>query len=133
MDFAETYRHEVIQSRRDRSRRALFWSRIVGILLVLTIAAILRVEPELRRALAIAGSDAIIAVMGRSTPDTAQAALPQGAQGTQIQVSARPRDRVKVNRPGQTPTAQPESAGQVDPQALAREIEKQFQNLNPRP
>ncbi|APE42768.1 hypothetical protein BOO69_04510 [Sulfitobacter alexandrii] len=65
MEFAETYRQEVLRSRQDRARRALFWSRVLGLVLMLTVAAVLRAEPELRRALATAGTDAILAVAGR--------------------------------------------------------------------
>ncbi|MDD9719981.1 hypothetical protein PVW51_04725 [Sulfitobacter sp. PR48] len=131
MDFFETYRHEVLQSRRDRSRRALFWSRILGIVLMLTIAAILRAEPDLRRALTTAGSDAILAMMGRdaaATPQASPAVLPQGAENNAVQVSTRPRDRVKVNRPtaGATGPA-------LDPAAMANETGAQLQTLKPRP
>jgi len=131
MGFSETYRHEVLQSRRDRSRRALFWSRILGIVLMLTIAAILRAEPDLRRALTTAGSDAILAMMGRdaaSTPQATPVVLPQGAENNAVQVSTRPRDRVRVNRPtaGATGPA-------LDPAAMANETGAQLQTLKPRP
>ena len=68
MEFAQTYRHEVIQSRRDRSRRARFWSRIVGIVLMLTIAAVLKMEPDLRRALSEAGTNAILQIASKPDP-----------------------------------------------------------------
>lgn len=131
MGFSETYRHEVLQSRRDRSRRALFWSRILGIVLMLTIAAILQAEPDLRRALTTAGSDAILAMMGRdaaATPHASPAALPQGAENHAVQVSTRPRDRVKVNRPTTDATGPA-----LDPAAMANETGAQLQTLKPRP
>ncbi len=131
MGFSETYRHEVLQSRRDRSRRALFWSRILGIVLMLTIAAILRAEPDLRRALTTAGSDAILAMMGRdatATPQASPAALLQGAENNAVQVSSRPRDRVRVNRPTADATGPA-----LDPAAMANETGAQLQTLKPRP
>jgi hypothetical protein len=103
MRFSETYQHEVIQSRRDRSRRAHFWSRLLGIVLMLTLGAILRSEPQLRQDLAIAGSDAILWVSGR----VAQPAASRNAP------SAPPAPTgVKINRFGST-------SGQTEGQAVA--------------
>ena len=132
MKFAETYRHEVIQSRRDRSRRALFWSRVLGIVLMLMIAAVLRSEPELRRALSTAGSDAILAMAGRVAAP-AGVDLPKGADDTAVQISARPRDRVKVNRPGSIRPVQPDLAGGVDTEALSRMVQQQINQMPVRP
>lgn len=136
MEFAETYRHEVIASRRDRSRRALFWSRIVGIVLMLTVAAVLRAEPEFRKALTTAGSDAIIAMMGRHNPTAPQAGAlspPTDAKEKTVQVSVRPRDRVKVNRPDLRQTAQKGFGEAIDAEALSREVGTQLQNMKLRP
>ena len=64
MSFAETYRAEVLQSRRDRARKAFFWSRILSVVLMLNIALILRAEPELRRALIVSGMSLMSSVTG---------------------------------------------------------------------
>tara|TARA_R110002124_G_scaffold20886_2_gene81200 strand:+ start:747 stop:1184 length:438 start_codon:yes stop_codon:yes gene_type:complete len=145
MEFAETYRYEVIQSRRDRSRRALFWSRILGIVLMLTIAGVLRSEPDLRRALSTAGSDAILAIAGRNgAPTPAPMALPKGTDDQTVHVSTRPRDRIKVNRPtqsertlgpqtGGSPTMPPDFANNVDPEALSNMVQQQLKQMRPRP
>ncbi|QFT57374.1 hypothetical protein FIU94_00945 [Sulfitobacter sp. THAF37] len=138
MNFAETYRHEVLQSRRDRSRRALFWSRILGIVLMLTIGAVLRAEPDLRRALATAGSDAILAMTGRAAaapaaPLSVPAAPPQTAQDHGVRVATRPRDRVKVNRPANAQPVADATGPAIDPAALANEIGAQLQTMKPRP
>jgi hypothetical protein len=132
MEFVETYRHEVIQSRRDRARRALFWSRILGIVLMLMIGAVLRAEPELRRALSTAGSDAILAMMGHSAA-TPQAVLPKGADDNAVQISTRPRDRVKVNRPAQGLAKRPEFAADLDIEDLSRSVGAQLNNMPVRP
>ncbi|AXI41262.1 hypothetical protein [Sulfitobacter sp. SK011] len=112
MSFKETYRSEVLQSRRDRSRRAFFWGRILGLALMLTIGAILRSEPELRRALAGAGMDAIMAVAG------ARQAPQQVAQATQSPTSL-PKSRIKVNRFGDPDDASPASP---DAQSVADDL-----------
>ena len=95
MEFSDTYRDQVLQSRKDRSRRAIFWSRIVGVVLMLTVGVILRSEPGLRADLANAGMDFIATVSGQQ--DVASAAEAPQINNRQLQ------DRVKVNRPGQVP------------------------------
>ncbi len=101
MSFSETYHAEVLQSRRDRSRRAMFWARILGLVLVLTIGAILRSEPALRSALADVGMTAIMRVTGNGA---SQQAATQAAPTT----SALPVSRVKVNRFGAAQPAPPQ-------------------------
>lgn len=114
MSFQETYRSEVLQSRRHRSRRAHFWARFFGLILLLTVGATLRSEPELRRALAGAGMDAVMAVAGRVVPG------PQAPQGAKVeQISNLPTSRIKVNR-FKADTANPDQA--IDPQALAQDV-----------
>lgn len=120
-EFSDIYRAEVMQSRRDRSRRAFFWARIVGLALMLTIGATLRSEPELRSALARAGMDGVMAVAGRSQPD------PRVAQ---ISPSEKlPTSRIKVNRFGSS-SGTPEA--QVDAQALVQELGRAMDALNVR-
>ena len=95
MEFSDTYRDQVLQSRKDRSRRAIFWSRIVGVVLMLTVGVILRSEPGLRADLANAGMDFIATVSGQQ--DVASTHEAPQINNRQLQ------DRVKVNRPGQVP------------------------------
>jgi hypothetical protein len=111
MDFKETYRTEVMQSRRDRSRRAFFWARFFGLALMLTIGATLRSEPELRKALASAGMDAVMAVAGRTQNSQTAALAPQSA--------SLPKSHFKVNR-FSSPVETPDQS--VDPDALAAEL-----------
>lgn len=59
MSFDETYQAEVLLSRRARSQRALFWAKIVGFVLMLTVGATLRSEPQMLRAIMGLGMDAI--------------------------------------------------------------------------
>lgn len=92
MDFRRTYHAEVLQSRRDRARRAIFWSRATGVLLMITVAATLRSEPELRRVLADAGINAMLKVTGR-------VAAPQLADASAVTSERMPVSQVKVNRP----------------------------------
>ncbi len=126
MSFEETYQAEVLQSRRTRSQRALFWAKIVGFALMLTIGAVLRSEPQLRQAIMGLGMDAIktasdtkspaqsapsgVPIAG--TPDISQiGALLSQMQGTQAAAPPAPdpavgkpttgfRDAVRVNRHG---------------------------------
>ena len=93
LDFSSTYRNQVLQSRQDRSRRAIFWSRIVGVLLMLTIGVILRSEPEIRADLTNAGMDFIARLSGQETVASA-AEVPQ-INTRQLE------DKVKVNRHGE--------------------------------
>lgn len=120
-EFSEIYRTEVLQSRRDRSRRAFFWARIVGLALMLTIGATLRSEPELRSALARAGMDAVMTVAGRSQPD------PRVAQISSSEDL--PKSRIKINRFGSS-SGKPET--QVDAQALAQELGRAMDALKVR-
>lgn len=126
MSFEETYQAEVLLSRRARSQRALFWAKVVGFVLMLTVGATLRSEPQLRQAIFGLGMDAIktaadtspasrtAPTIGPSTeaPDMSQiGALLSQIQGgqppaPQLQetVPAKPttgfRDAVRVNRHG---------------------------------
>ncbi|KAJ03085.1 hypothetical protein PM02_10855 [Sulfitobacter mediterraneus] len=90
MSFGETYKHETLQSRRDRSRRSMFWARILGILLMLTIGAILRSEPQLRQDLMNAGINGILKLTKRDQPQFANAPLPTNTKGN---------GGIKINRP----------------------------------
>ncbi|MBD3664228.1 hypothetical protein [Sulfitobacter aestuariivivens] len=63
MTLAYTYREQVRVSRQDRSRRAFFWAKVVSFVLMITVAATLRADPELRRVLINAGMDAVSRVM----------------------------------------------------------------------
>lgn len=114
MNHQDIYRDNVILSRRDRSRRALFWSRIVGIVLMLCIGVILRSEPQLRQDLMIAGMDAIAKVTG--TKAGPSPAAPEG-DAVAAQNDQRPRDRIKVNRYGAAPQ-------ELDAQGLADQVGK---------
>ncbi len=70
LNFKATHRDEVFRSRRDRSRRALFAARVIGLLLLLTIVAALRSEPEFRQALAGAGKKAVLGLASHVPPAT---------------------------------------------------------------
>ena len=96
MNLADIYHHEVLQSRHDRSRRAFFWARIIGLALMLTIGATLRSEPELHNALARAGMDVIKMVAAQDKRPT---------QSTTIETSDSnlPKSHVKVNRIDRSP------------------------------
>lgn len=103
MGFAETYHDAVVLSRRDRSRRAMFWARILGVVLMLTCAAILRAEPDLRRALTGAGMDAVTRLAGlQAAPERAEAPEALAAPVTPVTPAGLPASTVKVNRFGQT-------------------------------
>ncbi len=106
MAFEDIYRSEVLQSRRDRSRRSLFWARVLGIMLMLTIGLTLRSEPDLRRALMEAGMNGIARIAGRDS----------GTQVPQPAALGGLRDRVKVNRHlgGATPPAANETQATAD-------------------
>lgn len=126
MTFNDLYRDNVILSRRDRSRRALFWARITGLALMLCVGAILRSEPQLRQDLMVAGMDVIAGATGRHAKPAARTAPAVGPTDTAPILAAapaapeavkRPRDRVKVNRHGV-------GAGEVDAQGLADQVGK---------
>lgn len=121
MAFADTYREQVIQSRQDRARKALFWSRIVGLALMLTVAFVLRVEPAIRTAFAEAGMELMTRMTGKQAPaQTASLTSEQNAATAPAQ-STLPRDRVKVNR-GTTSNAQNSSQSRADAQAQAEAL-----------
>lgn len=113
MTLADTYREQVVQSRQDRARKAIFLSRIVGLMLMLLIAFVMRVEPNLRSAFAEAGMELMTKMTGRDAPTQTASAAP--AQSTL------PRDRVKVNR-GTAANAQSASASREDAQAQAEAL-----------
>lgn len=120
MAFADTYREQVVQSRQDRARKALFMSRIVGLMLMLLIGFVLRAEPDLRAALAEAGMNGIAKMTGRDVPTQTASAAPAE--------SALPRDRVKVNR-GSVPDAETASQSRVDAQAEAEELGQRLRTI----
>ncbi|KIN61916.1 hypothetical protein Z946_772 [Sulfitobacter noctilucicola] len=70
MTFSDIYSDEVYEARRDRAKRARFWAKVVSLMLVLTIGATLRSEPNLRLALMTAGMDGVLAVAGGAASDT---------------------------------------------------------------
>ena len=109
--FNEIYQTEVLQSRRDRSRRAFFWAKLLSLALMLTIGATLRSEPELRRALANAGMDAVMA-MASGQQSVAGSAIADRDSGL-------PKSQIKVNRFGAN-TASPDQT--IDAQVLAQEL-----------
>ena len=153
MGFADTYREEVLQSRRIRSRRVLFWSRIVGLALVILIAAILRAEPDLRRALLTAGMNTAARVtgIGGEAGPTLAFANPQNASReafpgispatNPLPPSNLPRSQVKVNRHNHGPAFQssgsnainPRSfdAGDIDPQSLIEQVTHALSGIQP--
>jgi len=122
MRFREIYRTEVLQSRRDRSRRALFWSRVTGIALMLTIGAALRADPALRTALMNAGMNAMLRIA--DTQGTTQVPKTQTAQASPTQ-GPLPVSRIKINRPAATANETATSQAQETGRELsrAREIE----------
>tara|TARA_R110002094_G_scaffold191712_1_gene165985 strand:+ start:970 stop:1350 length:381 start_codon:yes stop_codon:yes gene_type:complete len=117
MNYEDLYRENVLLSRRDRARRALLWSRIVGIVLMLSVGVVLRSEPDLRRDLMVAGMNAVARVT-----DTRAKARPDAPARAQSSAAApdstlRPRDRIKVNRYAVAPQDQ-------DAQGLAGTVGK---------
>lgn len=125
MSFSDTYKEEVLQSRRTRSQRAGFWAKVVSFVLMIMVAATLRSEPELRQAVVAAGTDTVLKVTGRdaqtATSFSPSARLGQGTQQSspaildalskqiegvskvgQIEPFVKPQEnRIKVNRGGQ--------------------------------
>lgn len=121
MAFADTYREQVVQSRQDRARKAMFWSRIVGLALMLLIAFVLRVEPAIRTAFAEAGMDLMTRMTGRDAPTQTASATPAQTASTAPTQSTLPRDRVKVNR-GTVSNAQTSSQSRENAQAQAEAL-----------
>ena len=128
MSFADTYTHEVLQSRRDRSRRAFFWARIVGLVLMITIGATLRADPELRAVLMRAGMDGVSKManlQGGTQPQFARQLQTTQLQSAPFQTapvgSQRPKPRIKINRPGSEPTTRPAPTPQ-ETNALAQQL-----------
>ncbi len=74
MTFLENYRYEVLQSRRTRRTRALFWAKVLSLMLMILFAVTLRSEPQLRQALTSAAMETAMKVAGR-------VAQPQAAPG----------------------------------------------------
>ncbi|NNE51112.1 MAG: hypothetical protein HKN30_01765 [Sulfitobacter sp.] len=114
MEFSDTYREQVILSRSDRSRRAMFWSRILGILLMLLVAVILRTEPQLRSDLLRVGIETAMKLTQRYDPQ----ALPvRGSEETE--------NGVRINRPGTFPRSTDdvlETAREVGKRLSARPV-----------
>ncbi len=125
MSFGDTYKEEVLQSRRTRSQRAGFWAKVVSFVLMIVVAATLRSEPELRHALIAAGTDGVLSVTGRqstSAPVSTPTALPHsaGLEGLTRQIDQNgttglvapfvtppPENGIKINRLGRDGTAGP--------------------------
>ena len=91
MGFQETYREEVIASRRSRGRTAVFLGRLIGVGLMLATVAVMQREPGLRLALIDAGAQAVARVIGMETVS---------AEVTPEAVGALPASRVPVSRGG---------------------------------
>ena len=119
MEFKETYRHEVYLSRKVRSQRALFAAKLTGFVLVLTVGATLRAEPELRRLLFNAGMNGVSSFANLEAPDVAVSALPAAPQSAERTSSDLPTSRVKVNRPARA-TPQPNTAAEQLAVTLSR-------------
>lgn len=129
MSFADTYGHEVLESRRTRSQRAGFWAKLVSLMLMVLVAVTLRSEPELRRALIEASITAGMQITGRAAPQTrstgagtfvsaapATSAPPRSSTGL--------RDRIKVNRPTSGNTLPGGSGqGQIDALGIAQGLQ----------
>ena len=79
MSFDETYHHEVLKSRRTRSDRARFWAKVVSFVLMITFAATLRSEPQLRNALVEGGTQVVLSLTGKTAAYQPQARQPQAA------------------------------------------------------
>ena len=88
MTFRETYRSEVNESRRDRSRRACFWAKVVSIVLMVTIGATLRAEPQLRAALASVAMNTVLRLAGTEATTDRVVKAPEHS----------PENRIKINR-----------------------------------
>lgn len=96
MSFADTYREEVVESRRARGRTARFVGRLIGFVLALAFMATLQSQPELRQAMMEAGMRGVGAVMGVdvATSDEGSELAPRGT-------TTLPRSRVPVIRGGE--------------------------------
>lgn len=115
MSFSDTYRHEVYLSRKDRARRALFWAKIVGLVLVVTIGATVRAEPELRRVFMTAGMDAVAAFadLNQSGAEgSGSARANSDVSFGQRDPAGLPTSRIKVNRLGSTAPIEADTAAQ---------------------
>ncbi len=122
MGFAEIYRNEVLQSRRDRARRAFFWARLIGLVLMVTVAAALRSEPGLTRQLMLAAMDAV-------KPAVHQGDVGFQAQGADGAPDKRlPTSRIKINRP-EAPAGGAMMSGGVDVQASAEAAAQRLDGL----
>ena len=155
MTFKDTYADAVLESRRIRSQRAGFWAKVVGLLLVLTIGATLRSEPQLRLALMSAGMDAVMAMTGRAPPEpqptqpavpdlsALRSLLPNAQQQTTPVDDTPPDSGIKINRPGaSTPggarfeRVTPETASapappaQSTPNAMATQLGQLLKQMN---
>jgi hypothetical protein len=105
MGFTDTYREHVIACRRDRARRAIFISRVLGIMLMVTLGFALRSEPQLRSALLSAAMDVMEksrgAVAASEGGSASWSAVSTAEPDRSVSVATGPtglRDRVKVNR-----------------------------------
>jgi len=118
MSFAQTYKEEVLKSRRDRSRRAFFWARVVGLVLMVTFATTLHRDPALARALKDAAVVQMMRLAGAPTPQTTGA--PETAH--------LPRSRVRINRNDWTDTPGAPAQGfysqSSDAKSIARDAQR---------
>ena len=105
MSFADTYREERLINRRAWARSARILGRLIGFCLTACFVVALRVEPQLRAAVA----DLALAVMGKTAQQGVAAAEQQAQPPDQAGIATRPRQaaptaahlpesRVKVNR-----------------------------------
>lgn len=123
MNFANTYSEEVLQSRRDRSRRAFFWARVLSFVLMITFAATLRADPKLRNLLMESGMDAIAAIARVRDPQPDLAAL---AASVKPEASTTlPTSRIKVNRFGATAPTDAQSITQGSGDSLSAQTRDQ--------
>lgn len=96
MSFADTYREEVVESRRARGRSARFFGRLIGFVLALGFMATMQTQPELRQELINVGMRGVGAVMGIDV-----AANAENPQSVAPSASPLPRSRVPVTRAGE--------------------------------
>lgn len=114
MSFAETYSHELLETRRIRSQRARFWAKIVSFALMLTLGATFYSEPQLRQAIMQTGMQGVMSLSGRSAavPQTS-VALPTDLAALQNQLqqdqtgAPQVSTGIKVNRFGPDSSARP--------------------------
>ncbi|MGB3245565.1 MAG: hypothetical protein WBB25_13605 [Sulfitobacter sp.] len=110
MGFADTYHEQVFQSRRDRARRAFFWARILGVVLMLSIGVTLRADPKLRSLLTEAGMDALASLANVANPQPDW--TPQATASMTQAPTLMPASRVKVNRYNNSAPADAQSIAQ---------------------